>query len=75
VETNANDLNEVTQMVVSYKKLWQLLIDRDMMKKICKNSRALAQPLLQSITKNYFSANDSGKSPRGSRIWNNNELF
>jgi hypothetical protein len=40
-EINANDLYEVTQMAVSCKKLWQLLIDRDMMKKICKNSRAL----------------------------------
>lgn len=29
-------------MSISYKKLWKLLIDRDMKKKIYKNLRALA---------------------------------
>ena len=44
--------NEVVPVAVSYKKLWKLLIDRDMKKKDLLAAAGISQSSLSKMTKN-----------------------
>lgn len=49
---NYNKLSEVAKVTVSYKKLWKLLIDRDMKKKDLMESSGLSPSSIAKLSKN-----------------------
>jgi DNA-binding Xre family transcriptional regulator len=49
-----NIYKEVTKMTVSYKKLWKLLIDRDMKKKDLQAAAGISPSSISKLSKNKF---------------------
>jgi len=49
---------EVTKMAVSYKKLWKLLIDRDMKKKDLQAAAGISPSSISKLSKNEYVSMD-----------------
>ena len=57
-------------MAVSYKKLWKLLIDRDMTKTMLRKEAGITTAALAKLGKNE-NVNNNGKS----KLWSDRFLF
>lgn len=53
-----NMYKEVTKMTVSYKKLWKLLIDRDMKKKDLQAAAGISPSSISKLSKNEYVSMD-----------------
>lgn len=53
-----NIYKEVTKMTVSYKKLWKLLIDRDMKKKDLQAAAGISPSSISKLSKNEYVSMD-----------------
>jgi len=55
---NEKRYKEVTKMTVSYKKLWKLLIDRDMKKKDLQAAAGISPSSISKLSKNEYVSMD-----------------